>query len=107
VGIALILQMMTETGKSISRLAGEIGHYCMIKEKFTADKNQAQKILDAAKKTFPHANLNSSDGYRFDFNDAWLHIRSSNTEPVMRIIAEAKDQSTAKKYIDTILNITR
>jgi phosphomannomutase len=105
-GIALILQMMAETGKSISQLANEINRYCMIKEKFTADKNQAQKILEIAQKTFSQAKLNSSDGYRFDFDNAWLHIRSSNTEPVVRVIAEAKDQATAKKYIDAILNIT-
>ncbi len=105
VGIALILQMMAETGKTISQLTDEIGGYHMIKEKFAADKNQAQKILDAAKNDFSQAKLNSSDGYRFDFGDAWLHIRSSNTEPVMRVIAEAREQSIARKYVDAILKI--
>lgn len=104
-GIALVLQMMAETGKPISQLAGDINHYCMIKEKFAADKNLAQKIFDAAKITFSQAKLDSSDGYRFDFDDAWLHIRSSNTEPVMRVIAEAKEKSIAKKYIDDVLRL--
>lgn len=104
-GIALILQMMAETGKSISQLTDEINRYYMIKEKFNADKSLAQKIFDAAKRTFPQAKLNTSDGYRFDFDDAWLHIRSSNTEPIVRVIAEAPEQSTARKYIDAILKI--
>ena len=46
-------------------------------------------------------------GYRFDFEGAWLHIRSSNTEPVMRIITEAKDKTAAQKYIDAVLKIRR
>ena len=52
VGIALVLQLMAETGKSVSQLAQEIGGYYMSKEKFVADAEQAKKILDAAKKAF-------------------------------------------------------
>ena len=104
-GIALILQMMAETGKSISQLAGEINHYYMIKEKFNADKNLAETIFESAKETFSNAKINSSDGIRFDFDGAWLHVRSSNTEPVVRVIAEAPEESIARKYIDTILKM--
>jgi phosphomannomutase len=77
----------------------------MSKDKFVADSKQAKKILDAAKKVFAEAKLNDSDGCRFDFADGWLHLRTSNTEPVMRIIVEAKDKSTAKKYIDAVMKI--
>ena len=69
------------------------------------DSSLAKQIFEAAKETFTNAKLNSSDGYRFDFDDAWLHVRSSNTEPIVRIIAEAQEQSTARKYIDAILKI--
>ncbi len=107
VGIALVLQLMAETGKSISELVGEIGSYYMSKDKFAADKSQAQQILDSAKGTFIDAKLDTTDGCRFDFDDGWLHLRTSNTEPVMRIIVEAKDQPTAQKYIDVVSNIRR
>jgi phosphomannomutase len=105
VGIALILQLMAETGKTVSQLVGEIGGYYMSKDKFAADKSQAQRILDSAKKTFTDAKLDTSDGCRFDFDDGWLHLRTSNTEPVMRIIVEAKDRRTAEKYVDSVLKI--
>jgi len=105
VGIALVLQLMTDTGKSVSELAGEIGGYCMSKDKFPAGQDQKQRILDSAKTTFAGAKLNNTDGCRFDFDDGWLHIRSSNTEPVMRVIVEAKDQATAQKYIDAVAKI--
>jgi phosphomannomutase len=105
VGIALVMQLMAETGKSISRLVDEIGGYYMSKDKFPADQDQARQILESAKKIFAGAQLDTTDGCRFDFDDGWLHLRASNTEPVMRIIVEAKDHSTAQKYIDQVAAI--
>jgi len=107
VGIALILQLMAETGKTISQLVREIGGYCMRKDKFVADGTQARKILDLAKKTFADARLNTADGCRFDFDDGWVHLRASNTEPVMRVIAEAKDKAAVQKYLDAVSNIRK
>jgi len=105
VGIALVLQLMAETGKTVSQLVAEIGGYHMSKDKFTANQNQARRILDAARKAFSEARLDTTDGCRFDFDDGWLHLRASNTEPVMRIIVEAKDRQAAQKYIEWITAI--
>jgi phosphomannomutase len=102
VGIALVLQLMTETGKTISQLVSEIGGYYMIKDKFAADKSQVQQILESAKSEFAYALVSDIDGYRFDFKDSWLHIRASNTEPIVRVIVEAKDQTTAQNYINIV-----
>ncbi len=107
VGIALVLQLMAETGKSISQLAEEIGRYYMVKDKFKADSNQARRIMDSAKRVFANARLNTLDGCRFDFDDGWLHLRASNTEPVVRVIAEAKSKDAVQKYVDTILRMAR
>ncbi len=105
VGIVLLLQLMAETGKTVSELAEEAGGYYMSKEKFAADKREAKQILDSAKKVFADARLNTVDGCRFDFDDGWVHLRTSNTEPVMRLIVEAKDQRTAEKYIEAVSDI--
>ena len=107
VGIAFVLQLMTETGNSISQLVSQIGGYYMSKDKFAADQSQVRQILNSAKEVFADAKLDTSDGCRFDFDDGWLHLRASNTEPVMRVIVEAKDRPTAQKYIDAVLNIRR
>jgi phosphomannomutase len=107
VAIVLVLQLMAETGKTVSQLAGEITGYYMSKEKFAAEQIQARQILDLAKKTFTDAKLDTTDGCRFDFDDGWLHLRASNTEPVMRVIIEAKNRSIAQKYIDAVLSIRR
>ena len=105
VGIVLILQLKAETGKSISQLVDEIGGYYMRKDKFPAEQSQARQIMDSATKVFFDARLDTRDGCRFDFDDGWLHLRASNTEPVMRIIVEAKDQAAAHKYIEAVSNI--
>jgi phosphomannomutase len=108
VGIALVLQLMTETGRSVSALVDEIGRYYMTKEKFPADREQTWRILDEAKQRFAVAALDASDGYRFDFPDgSWVHCRASNTEPVMRVIVEAKDQATVQRHIDNMRKIRK
>jgi phosphomannomutase len=105
VAIALVLQLMAETGKSISELVDTMPGYWMKKSKFCADNSKAKAILAAAKKRFSQAKLNTTDGYRFDFEDGWVHLRMSNTEPVMRMIVEARDEAAACTYIEVVNDI--
>ncbi|MGD1041818.1 MAG: phosphoglucosamine mutase [Sedimentisphaerales bacterium] len=107
VAMAFTLQLLAQTGKTVSQLVGEIPRYCMTKHKLPADKAKVKIILDTVRKLFPDAKIDSSDGFRFDFPDAWIHIRSSNTEPIVRVIAEAKDKAAAAKYIDAVLKIAQ
>jgi phosphomannomutase len=102
VGMALTLALLTETGKTVSELASEVGGYAMYKSKCPADKEQASAIIEKAKTIFTDAAVNTSDGCRFDFPDGWIHIRTSNTEPIMRIIIETKDAVAAKAYTQQI-----
>ncbi len=105
VAMALVLQLMAETGKTVSQLAKEIGGYVMHKDKFAADASQAERIIDLTRQRFPDAVLNASDGCRLDFDDGWVHLRTSNTEPVMRLIVEANDDAAARRYIDAVSEI--
>ena len=107
VGMALTLALLTETGKTISQLADEVGGYAMYKSKYPADKTQAAAIIEKAKSLFADAQINTSDGCRFDLPDGWIHIRTSNTEPIMRIIIETKDAKTAKSYTEQIESIRK
>lgn len=107
VGMALVLQLMAETGKSISGLVAEIGGYSMHKDKLAADSEQAKRIMELSAQRFPEATANTSDGLRLDFADGWIHLRTSNTEPVMRIIVEAKDEPAAKRYLQAVSEIRK
>ena len=102
VGMALVLELLAETDKTVSHLAGDVGGYAMHKSKYPADKKQAAAIIEKAKTVFTEANVDTRDGCRFDLPDGWIHIRTSNTEPIMRIIVETKDPAVAKRYLDTL-----
>jgi len=102
VGMALVLQLMAQTNKTISELVDEIGGYYMNKTKFEATKAQTESIIEKARGVFTDAKIDTSDGWRFDFDDGWVHIRSSNTEPVMRIIVETQNEEAGHKYIEAI-----
>lgn len=102
VAIVLVLQLMAETGKKISQLVAEIPSYCMKKDKFRADKHQMHRIFEAAKEKFVDAELDTNDGCRFDFVNGWLHLRTSNTEPIVRVIIEAGDKQTLDKYTEAL-----
>lgn len=107
VGMALVLGLMSDTGKKIGILADEIGGYHMKKVKFNANKSEAARIIAQAIKLFPDAKVDMTDGVRFDFADGWVHLRSSNTEPVMRVIAEAENEDSVQNYIDKIMSIRK
>lgn len=105
VAMALVLQLMAETGKTVGQLAQDVGSYYMAKDKFAADASEAARIIDQTRERFPEAVLNTSDGCRFDFDDGWVHLRTSNTEPVMRVIVEASNEAAASRYIDAVSEI--
>jgi len=107
VGMALVLQLMADTGKTLSQLAAEVGGYRIYKSKYAANKEQAGEIIEQAKTIFNDAEINTSDGCRFDLADGWVHIRTSNTEPIMRVIIETKDDGAAQNYTNTVEKICR
>ena len=105
-GIALILDLMAKTKKSIKELVEEIPQYKIIKDKIEVEKIVQEEVLKNMKSTFENANITDIDGVKAVFEDnSWVHIRASNTEPVVRIIAEAKTTKIAKDYIEKVKNI--
>jgi phosphomannomutase len=105
--MAMVLQLMAETGKTAAQLADALGGYAMVKTKYKADALQARTIIEKTKHLFPDAKLNTSDGCRFDLADGWIHIRTSNTEPIMRVIFESKETVMTQNYLKTMESICR
>jgi len=105
VGIAYVLQLMAATGKSLSALVAEIPRYEIVKTKFECRREDAQRAVEALKKTFASERVDTQDGIRIDWPNAWVHARPSNTEPIMRIIAEATDAATAQKAIAQVQQV--
>jgi phosphomannomutase len=96
VAMTLILQYMLESGKSIGQLASEVPRYHIEKRKVGVSTKDFKKVAQSARKLQGDGDINKNDGIRIDWDDSWLHIRLSGTEPVIRIIAEAKTQQKAK-----------
>lgn len=105
VAMAIILQLMVKTGKSISQLVDELPKYQMIKTKRQCTAERAAQACRAIREKFADQKINTADGVRIDFPDerAWVHIRPSNTEPIIRIIAEATDEAKARELIDMMV----
>ncbi len=101
VGIAFILQLMASTGKTLSQLVAEIPKYEIVKTKFECRREDADRAVAALKTHYANDRVDTQDGIRIDWESdrAWVHARSSNTEPIMRIIAEAPDRATADRCI--------
>ena len=104
VGMALILQYLAESEKPISQLFSELPAYFMIKRKAKLTKN-FEKNLARLKRVLSGGRINPLDGIRIDFEDSWLHIRKSNTEPLVRVIAEAKSKEKASELVADGLRI--
>ncbi len=99
VAVALVLQLITERSCSISNIVKTIPSFVIMKNKMQMDRANIPVILANAKSIFAEARFNDQDGYRFDFDDAWVHLRASNTEPIIRYIVEADNQKTIDKYV--------
>jgi phosphomannomutase len=99
VGIAYVLSLMASTGKTISQLVAELPRYEIVKTKFECRREDANRAVEALKKEFASEKVDTQDGIRIDWDRAWVHARPSNTEPIMRIIAEAPDRASAEEKI--------
>ena len=96
-GIALILQHLAETGESLSEIAGSLPSYSIVKEKFEFEGDW-NGYMERLKERF-RGTYNDSDGIRIDMGEGWVHVRRSNTEPVVRIIAEAGSEERASELV--------
>ena len=95
--VALLLEYLAETNESISKLAGDLPHYCTMKRKLRTAGEGFPSLKIRLKKAFPRAKFNFLDGIKVDLDESWIHIRRSGTEPVVRIITEARTKREAEE----------
>lgn len=107
-GIGLILDLLADGEKTISQLVDSLPKYTMIKDKIDLPPGtDASVLLAAAEKKYFSAKIDRTDGIKIDLPDGWLHIRASNTEPIIRIIAEGTDSERTKALIEEIKKLTK
>jgi phosphomannomutase len=96
IGMGLILNLMAETGKKLSQLVAELPVYHIVKDKYTIDRDRLPRLFEALTSRWSDAKVNRLDGLRLDWADRWVHVRPSNTEPIVRVIAEAPRAEEAR-----------
>jgi phosphomannomutase len=107
VGMALILESMVQGQQTISQLRGQLSRYHIIKEKVTCRPREAAAFIRLMKHVFRGEEIDLADGIKVNWPDRWLHVRSSNTEPVIRIVAEAGSREVARRLVDSVLEYLR
>ena len=99
VGIALFLGLLVDKECKVSELKSQYSSYYMKKIKITLkDSKLIDRTFNVITENYSELSPNTEDGVRIDFDDAWVHMRKSNTEPIIRIFAEANSQDIADTY---------
>lgn len=105
VGIALFLSDLAQSGKKVSELRASFPSYFMSKNKIQLTPEiQVDAVLSSIKKLYSQYEMNDIDGVKIDFPDGWVHLRKSNTEPIIRIYSEAKTPQEADNFAQMIIN---
>ena len=104
VGIALFLTHLAKFGKSISYLRSQYPSYFISKNKIELTDNiNINEVLEKIESKYKGNQISTIDGVKIDFSDEWVHLRKSNTEPIIRIYAESSSESTANHLANKII----
>jgi phosphomannomutase len=111
VGVALFLSLLAERDIKVSELRQTYTTYFMAKEKIELTPDlDVDKVLEAIVKTYQTEDMTTIDGVKIDFKENWVHLRKSNTEPIIRIYTEAKSQdkadNLAKRFISELRELS-
>jgi phosphomannomutase len=99
VGMALILHLLAESGRTVSELLGELPRLYMLKEKLACRSDKIGKVLKAIRHVYAAHPLDLRDGVKVRTDDGWFLVRGSNTEPIIRVVAEAETEERAAALV--------
>ena len=105
VAATMVLNRMSQSEDSLSAIYHTLPQYKIVKDKISIKGLDKELLLSKVNDLFPEAEKNTSDGLKFIWEGKWIHLRSSNTEPIMRIYAEASSEQEAQELILKIKRI--
>lgn len=107
VSMAYVLAGLAARGGKLSDWVATLPRYEIVKDKLTCPREQVTAACDALRSTFADATAVEGDGLRLDWSDRWVQVRASNTEPILRVIAEAPDAEIARKLCQSAMEAVR
>jgi phosphomannomutase len=106
-GMALLLDRMAATGKPLGALASQLPRYTRRSGKTAFAHGRLGTLMLAMEKQYPAAQLDRTDGLKLNFEQAWIHLRASNTEPILRVAVEAADAAQAEELFATSMRLLK
>lgn len=108
VGVGLFLSHYVAKGKKMTELKKDYPQYFISKNKITLSPEiNVDKILEGLKKKYASEKVTDIDGVKIDFERGWVHLRKSNTEPIIRIYSEAKDEASANQLAEDVIAVAK
>jgi phosphomannomutase len=100
--VGLILEHMARTGQSVSELASELPRFTMLKHNLLVEPDRIHSLVQRMHDELEREGVayDQTDGMKVSWPDAWLHVRVSNTESMIRLIAEAENETRARELLD-------
>ena len=105
VGATMVLNRMSQTEDTLSEIHRTLPIFKIVKDKISVDTIDSDELIDKVSNLFNDADKNDLDGIKFTWDDKWVHLRRSNTEPIMRIYAEAPSEDQALELVSKIRSI--
>ncbi len=103
--MGLILEMMAIRRRRISELLNDLPRYHIVKEKVYCPPDKVHNLMHEVRHEYRPEKPDLTDGVRVDWEDSWLHVRASTTEPLIRVIAESNNEQTARERADRAISI--
>ena len=108
VAMALVLHLLAESGQTVSQLVNALPRYAIVKEKLHCPSDKISAALKLVRQEFAAHPQDLRDGVKVTLPNGWLHVRGSNTEPIIRLMAEANDEAAARAMLENVLEkVTR
>lgn len=102
VGMALVLHLLAESGKTVTQLLDQFPRYSIVKEKMVCPSEKIPAVLKMLRQEYAKFPLDVRDGVKVTLPEGWFLVRGSNTEPIVRIVAEAKSENQAREIVARI-----
>ena len=105
IGMAYLCELIAQRKAPLSAAVREFPSYAIVKDKADIDPAILATMPQKMREAFGDQHIDTQDGIRVDWDDKWVHVRSSNTEPIIRVIAEARDQDLAQELVSQVRSV--
>jgi phosphomannomutase len=102
VGMALVLHLLAETGQTVSQILDSLPPFRMVKEKMPCPSHKIKDVMKMIRRDYAAYPLDTRDGVKVTVPGGWFLVRGSNTEPIVRVVAEAESEEKARGIVDAV-----